>query len=184
MEFATHRDEIGGARVAIALADGDAGTCGVARVVARELRARGMRADVAERLAVPPTDVSALVLGTSGAPGGLAALGELVAGARVELASHATALFLVRHGHARDPMVDLHALLEELHWRPDLAPVLEADEPHRGHLLRWVVHKLRPHPAWSVATETDAARLAHAIAVGLHRADELHLLRVPHGSRP
>ncbi len=164
-------------RVAIGLVDDDGDTRRIGEALACRLRARGFAANVMESLRMPFPHAEALVLGTSTRRRSLAALARLVASASAELVSPATALFIVRQRRKRDPMADIERVIDTLRWRPDLAAALDAEEPHHGALMRWMIHHVMPHREWSIASATDATRLADSIAVGLIRAAELHVLR-------
>jgi menaquinone-dependent protoporphyrinogen IX oxidase len=163
-------------RVSIGLVDDDRDTRRIGALLASTLRTRGLAADIMESLQLPLPHTEALVLGSSSRRRSLTALAHFVASARAELALVATALFVVRRRCTRDPMTDIRRAIERLQWRPDLAAALDADEPHHGAVLRWMIDHVMPHREWSVASATDAVRLADSIAVGLARADELHVL--------
>jgi menaquinone-dependent protoporphyrinogen IX oxidase len=163
-------------RVTIGLVDDDRDTHRIGGLLASTLRARGFAADIMESLRLPLPHAEAVVLGSSGRRRSLTALAHFVASARAELGAVATALFVVRRMYTRDPMTDIRRAIDRLHWRPDLAAALDANEPHHGAVLRWMIDHVMPHREWSVASATDAVRLADSIAVGLARADELHVL--------
>jgi hypothetical protein len=165
------------AQICIGLADTEPNTYRIADAIAGRLHARGFVADVFGELRRPPPDADAYVLGSPTTQRSLDALARFVSSARADLSQLATAMFLVRHDRKREPALEIREVLDRLAWRPDLVAVLDADEPHHGALVRWVMHHVLPHWEWSVASATDAVRLADAIAIGLIRAAELHLTR-------